>query len=76
MKSDDLLSSVSSFLEHPYVEVRLSDSKIISELRNKYDDSVKAYQDLRSKYDRLTSEYARECQINIILQDKIKEFEK
>lgn len=77
MKSDfpvrALVLSLAAFFQRPIIEIRVSDSNAVQDYKDRISRISGDYEALKSKYESLGRDYAQECQINIRLQDELKE---
>lgn len=68
--------SIAGFFRSPVIEIRLTDSNIVSDYKARINRSALAYDELKQKYDNISAAYARECQINLKLQDDLRSLKK
>ena len=76
MKFSDFLDVLASFLNNPVVVLRVSHSNDMDDLQKKILNLTFDYQELKEKYDALALKYSNECQISMMLQDKLSDFVK
>ena len=76
MKFSDFLDVLASFLNNPVVVLRVSDSDDMDDLQKKVLNLTFDYQVLKEKYDSLALKYSHECQISMMLQDKLSDLVK
>lgn len=76
MKFNEFLDVLANFLNNPVIFLRVSDSDDMDDLQKKVLDLSFDYQVLKEKYDSLVLKYSHECQISMMLQDKLSDLVK
>lgn len=64
--------SIAGFFRSPVIEIRVTDSNVVADYKARINRSALAYDELKQKYDNVSAAYARECQINLKLQDDLR----
>lgn len=69
---DCLLMALIGFFCEPHFELRLLDHNDVENYKARLVRAGASYDALKQKYDNLQASYARECSINLHLQDEIR----
>lgn len=65
--------AVAGFFRAPVLELRVTDSNVVQIYKDRISNLSSDYDKLKDQYEALGRKYANECQINIRLNDELKE---